>query len=200
MTALPAAAFPQKDLADTTSGSNQRAVLVLIALLLWASGAAALFAENRLIMAFWFCLTHVLGPLALVLLGWMAHALAHAASFAARARVVGFHTCILLLAAVALPLLLGAINLLPFGRTTESWHGRVTANEQWIFGNYTYGSTVTVRSDDLGPHLRFRTSRADYYAIAQSGNAHAPVQVRGTVVRGFMGVPVSAWLDPVARE
>lgn len=175
---------------------NSQLMLFATALALWMCAAVALFAQNRLILAFWFVLTHLLLPLTIFLSGWMCHTIISRSSHLSVAKLIRLHLSILVFASLALPIVLGVVNLLPVGQTTAPWQGDITAYGQLISPWGITASTVSVTSESLGPRLRFKISSDEYYTIAEAKALGLPLRVEGSVVRGFTGVPVTVRLKP----
>ena len=179
--------------------ASLRIIVIVVAILLWAGAVVAVFAQNRLILAFWFVLTHLMGPLTFFLLGWLCHTIFSRGASRPVLKTIVLHLAMLVLAFVALPIILSAVNLLPVGQTTDSWSGTVSAHEQ-IVGTGITGSTVTVTSDLLGPQLRFLISDEEYRLVDAAIESGDPGVVEGVVVRGFMGVPIAVRLKPILED
>jgi hypothetical protein len=194
MTTDPPASPATASVAGDSMGPavSLRPLLVAIVLAILINAAAAGMAPNRFIMAVWFVWKYWLLPVVLLQLGWFGYAIWFRPRSAAR--VAGLHFTILLLVCLALPLTLSVINLLPFGQTTSTWRGRVIAWERVSeFGES--GSEIIVRSEDLGPFLRFRFSNLEVIG-GVSLDLNPQPTVEGWAVRGFMGVPVAVRLKP----
>jgi uncharacterized membrane protein YhdT len=180
---------------------SAQALLVTTALALWTSVAVAAFAPNRLILASWFVVTHLLMPIAFFLLGWMCNTMFFKTSPLPATRLLSLHLGILVAVFVCLPVPLAVLNLLPIGQTTEPWHGYIVAHEQLKYnGTQLRASTVNVTSKALGPHLRFSIYNEEYQDVILAEAFGTPLTVEGFVVRGLMCVPIAVRLEPFQSE
>ena len=170
-------------------------IVFVAALVLWYGLGTTVFGQNRYMLAFWFVVTKILGPAALFSLGWLCHAVLSRTSAHSIPKLVGIHISILVLLTAALPIPLSVVNLIPWGQTTGQWQGSVTSHESLSAGGVT-GSAVVVSSEVLGPMLRFPISLLNYKAVDRRVGAQGVARVQGSVVRGFLGVPVAVALDP----
>lgn len=160
-----------------------------VAVALLVNLAAALFAPNRMTMAFWFVWQNWLLPIAGLLLLWGGALWLRYRDISLR-RLCARQLSILALLFLATPLPLSCINLIPYGQTTEIWRGRV---EKWefVYLGEIRGYRILVSSETLCPLLNFRLGEHEFAGVVQSGPTPT---VKGVVVRGFLGVPVAARL------
>jgi hypothetical protein len=175
---------------------------VILALAIWYGSAASFFRPVRLSFAFWFVVTTLLAPMAMFSLGWMCHSIISGTSRYSIPQLLLRHVAVLLLAVVALPLPVCAVNLLPYRHTTSPWEGRVVKVDQLQNDTGTrVGSTATVTSNAFVPHLRLRISNGDYIyfqTIDLQGGDLPPV--KGSIVNGFLGFPLDIQLNRTAPE
>jgi hypothetical protein len=172
-----------------------RPLILPIALALFVNLVAVLFAQNRVVMAFWYVWTELLLPIALGVLVWTCGLLLFHREPISAAKLIMRQLIVLVLLFFALPCPLSCLNFWPAGQTTSTWYGNVTSDELITVGRL-HARKVWVSSKTLGPFLRFHLDDDD---VTDFVGTSPSTPVRGTVVRGFMGVPIAARVVPLTK-
>lgn len=181
--------FPAAPSAKTWPRFDTWHLVIAAVLVLWYVGATTVFDSNLYVMALWYVLTHCLAPMLMLSAGWIGHALYLRPELPPARGVILRHAVLLLLATVSLPLPLSLLNRIPAGQSTEAWTGVITSCESvHDWGSLATQSRVGVNSKALGPALQFVGQHASMFDY-ENAVAH------GTVVKGFMGVPIAVDID-----
>lgn len=166
-------------------------IIAIAVALVWAGAVVALFDRNLFIISQWWVLIRLL-PLMLVAAGWRIWRVAcnRESTTPPLTSLLWRYAVRILLACAALPILLSAVNRIAWGQTEHFCFEEISSVDRiFVLADFQEGTAIHVNSWRIGPGLKFWVTNTRYnsdFDTPEPGGMFV-----GTVVRGFMGFPVS---------